>query len=144
MVWYWYDGIPPGGRIKSYQTDTAWGGEGWHGGVFVRILSILLYINHHPLYACIESILWRQNDNSSVGYHWNYRWLCKLLTLWNLVSTTIRREAPWWGSRHSSSIWLCPLFCPLPHLPSFLALALYFALYFCLVFHRVNNLHNHL
>ena len=39
---------------------------------------------------------------------------------------------PWCQCRHSSSIWFCPLFCPLPHLPyilpSFFALAL--ALFF--------------
>ena len=49
-------GMPPGGSIPSYQTDTAWGGEGerWHGGgVFVRILSMLIYITHQQKFAVL-------------------------------------------------------------------------------------------
>ena len=47
LWWLKMHGMPPGGSsIPSYQMDTAWGGGGWHGGVFVRILSMLIYITH--------------------------------------------------------------------------------------------------
>ena len=48
-------GMPPGGSIPSYQTDTAWGGggNGGMGGVFVRILSMLIYITHQQKFAVL-------------------------------------------------------------------------------------------
>ena len=57
LWWLSMLGMPPGGSIPSYQTDTArGGGEGWHGGVFVRILSMLIYITHQQKFA--ELCVW--------------------------------------------------------------------------------------
>ena len=68
-----------------------------------------------------------------------------LLSCWAITRTSLHNvyileylfirteQAGTYLCRHSSSIWFCPLFCPLPHLPyilpSFFALAL--ALFFC-------------